>query len=532
MSKDWLADITSPSRTIKGKVELYTGSTLADTYEANTKLSAIKVERTPTHGAFFGYTIAQKVTVKLINKDNDVVINDGDKLKAYIGTSEEYANLPIFTVTGTTRDETKGTIEAIGYDLIHTAAEHTLNEISITFPADIMDYARAIAAFLGTEVIEDFGSTYYYPITYTDEAPPNYEGTESLREVLEDIAQATGTICFVDGDNNLRFKHLENATVGTIDKSQYFTLKVSNPLTLTKISATTELGDNLATGTDGGFNQVIHNNPFFELHTEDAIAAIEIMLYGYNGIKIYPYNIKWRANPALDIGDCVEVTLKDGSTIPLIYLGETLNYTGGMSAISEWTETEQNKISANPINIGEAIKQTYAKVDKVNKQIDMVVSESSANSEAIAALQLNTESINASVSSIEKNTTDALEDMNEEVSTLKTKVDATITAEDVTIAIQNEMANGANKVTTSTGFTFDDTGLTVSKSNSEMETTITEDGMKIYKNEEEVLVANNVGVQARNLHATTYLIIGNYSRFEDYTNQNGEARTGCFWIGG
>lgn len=60
-----------------------------------------------------------------------------------------------------------------------------------------------------------------------------------------------------------------------------------------------------------------------------------------------------------------------------------------------------------------------------------------------------------------------------------------------------------------------------------MSTTITEDGMKVYKNNGAVLTANSNGVDAKNLHATTYLIIGDNSRFEDYSN-----RTGCFWIGG
>ena len=54
--------------------------------------------------------------------------------------------------------------------------------------------------------------------------------------------------------------------------------------------------------------------------------------------------------------------------------------------------------------------------------------------------------------------------------------------------------------------------------------------MTIYRNDDEVLVADNVGVNATNLHATTYLIIGNYSRFEDYV-RDGDERTGCFWIG-
>lgn len=57
---------------------------------------------------------------------------------------------------------------------------------------------------------------------------------------------------------------------------------------------------------------------------------------------------------------------------------------------------------------------------------------------------------------------------------------------------------------------------------------IDEDGMSIMKNSEEVLTADNTGVNAINLTAHQYLIIGKNSRFEDYQNK----RTACFWIGG
>jgi len=52
--------------------------------------------------------------------------------------------------------------------------------------------------------------------------------------------------------------------------------------------------------------------------------------------------------------------------------------------------------------------------------------------------------------------------------------------------------------------------------------------MKIIKDTDIVLTANNTGVDAKNLHATTYLIVGANSRFEDYDDNS---RTGCFWIG-
>jgi phage minor structural protein len=134
------------------------------------------------------------------------------------------------------------------------------------------------------------------------------------------------------------------------------------------------------------------------------------------------------------------------------------------------------------------------------------------------------EGINAEVSSIKATADGAAEQIVE----LETKVAASMTSEQVNLAISTEMGKGASKVSTETGYTFDNEGLTVEKSNSEMKTQITEDGMTVYKNGEEVLRANNQGVVATDLRARTYLIVGNNSRFEDMPEGN---RTGCFWIG-
>ena len=75
--------------------------------------------------------------------------------------------------------------------------------------------------------------------------------------------------------------------------------------------------------------------------------------------------------------------------------------------------------------------------------------------------------------------------------------------------------------------TLNDDGLTISHSDSDMTTLVTEDGITVSKGSQVMLTANNQGVDAANLHANTYLIIGEYSRFEDY----GNGRTGCFWVG-
>ena len=150
-----------------------------------------------------------------------------------------------------------------------------------------------------------------------------------------------------------------------------------------------------------------------------------------------------------------------------------------------------------------------------------------SNTTDIAQLKVEKDDITATVIDIQKGISEQNKSNEDQFATLTNKVDATMTSDDVQLAISTELEKGVDKVTTSTGFTFNDKGLTISKSDSEMSTNIDEDGMSIFKGSQEVLTANNTGVDAQNLHATTYLIIGTNSRFEDY----GSDRTGCFWIG-
>lgn len=276
-----------------------------------------------------------------------------------------------------------------------------------------------------------------------------------------------------------------------------------------------------------GTTQYIRDNPFWDLR-EDRATLLEKAVEAVGGLLINQFECIWRGNYLLEIGDKIGLTTKDNKVVYSYVLDDLVIYTGGLEEETRWSFSEsESEDSSSPTNIGEAIKQTYAKVDKVNKQIDMVVSETEANSKEVAALRIETNKMSASVSSTSESVKSVSDELSKEINTLTERVNTAVTAEDVTIAIETELAQGTNKVTTSTGFTFNEEGLSVSKSGSEMETKITEDGMTVSKDNNEVLIANNKGVQAIDLHAKTYLIIGTNSRFEDY----GSDRTGCFWIG-
>lgn len=206
---------------------------------------------------------------------------------------------------------------------------------------------------------------------------------------------------------------------------------------------------------------------------------------------------------------------QNAEKIALMATKKEVKQTLGGYYTKEETKAEIN-LTADEINLS------------IGSKIESVTDEVASVSEAISALNVNADNISANVTEVKASTEAAIESVNSNIETLTSEVSAKMNAEAVEIEIQKAIENGTSKVVTKTGFTFDDDGMTVQKSGSEMKTQITEDGMTVYQNDEATLTANNKGVDARNLHATTYLIVGGRSRFENY----GTDRTGCFWIGG
>ena len=463
---------------------------------------------------FFGFGVCQKLNIKLIDTKRMIESNTDQFYKVYLGSEgEEYiSSFPNFYTTEANRDENTNELSITAYDAIYGAASHTAAELGLAAPYTILDVVERCSAFLGVNSIEFIGVTEEVnPFNTEYPEGANLEGTETVREVLNAIAEATQTIYYIDANNNLIFKRLDISgdAVLTIGKADYITLDSKTNRRLSAVCSATELGDNvIASSGITGTTQYVRDNPFWELR-EDIATLLENALGVVNGLTINQFNCSWRGNYLLELGDKIALTTKDDNTVIAYLLNDSITYDGSLNQTTSWSYTDNEGESVdNPSTIGEALKYTYAKVDKVNKEIEIVAGET-------ASIKLDTNNIQASITNLDNN-----------ISGLTKEVNTKVSAEDVNISIQKSLEQGVDKVTTSTGFTFNEEGLTVTKSNSEMSTQITEDGMTVSKDNKEVLTANNQGVKAIDLHATTYLIIGDNSRFEDY----GSNRTGCFWI--
>lgn len=184
-------------------------------------------------------------------------------------------------------------------------------------------------------------------------------------------------------------------------------------------------------------------------------------------------------------------------------------------------------------NFGKTFSEILGLIDDTRDEVDATASElRSEITNQATSIKRDTEQIvmeaTKTVETVEQKLDDSINGVNESITTLTREVEAKLTAEEVTLAIKKELIDGVDSVCTTTGYKFDDEGLTVSKTGSGLTTQITEDGMKVFKTGMEVLTANSNGVDGHRLEASTYLIVGGRSRFENY----GINRTGCFWVGG
>lgn len=513
---DKFTNTTNAPSSPRARVELYNGSTLLNIYSDADYLQGFTVERIGEDSKFFGFGVCHKITVILGDYEGNVDLTGANMLEVEYGIGSDFLyTYPYFIIDEITRDEATKEYTITAYDALATAAGHTAAELVLPEgERTLRDYAVACARLLGlpfkVEGVQD--NCFNLSCAHT----ANLEGTESVREVLNDIAEATQTIYYINSRWELVFKRLDmnGAAVATITNDNSTNIVVGETQTLTGITHATELGDNVNANTgEDGVTQYVRDNAFWNLREDIAellgaalanvsgggqpaqlgVARLGAMQLGATltgGMSITAFSADWFGNYLLEVGDKIAVETEDGNVIYSYVLNDVIAYTGVVLEQSQWIFAKGEDEGANSNRLGDALKQTFARVDKVSKQIELVVSDRDGEKEQLTQILQTTDEVN--------------------------------------IAVKEIVANGVDKVVTGAGYKFDAEGLTVSKEGSEMSTQITDDGMTVSRDNTEVLKANHEGVNATNLHATTYLIIGGNSRFEDYEG----TRTACFWIGG
>ena len=496
-----LTELNSPNQTIKARVEFYKGSTLEKICNCGETLNDFTVEKTG-EGKFFGFGICQKFSTVVFDVERELNITSDHTVEASFGVNSNFVYpFPNFYITEVERDEASNTLTITAYDALYRATNHTVSELSLSAPYTIKAFVAACAALLQIPLNIDESLSDSFDLVF--ESGANFDGTENIRKALNAAAEATQTIYYIDSNWDMVFKRLDTSgdPALTIQKTEYLELANGGACVLSNIVHTTELDDSVSAiaseAVEDGVTQYIRDNPFWDLR-DDIGTLLDNAQAVVGGTSIHQFECNWVGNYLLEIGDKIALITQDDNEIVSYVLDDTITFDGTLLQSTKWTYGDNSaETTDNPASLGEALNKTFARVDKVDKKITLLVNETK-------------NTIESDIQTIKENQT-----------TL------TQTATDISIRVESIETTGVTKVDTGTGFTFNEEGLRINKDNSGIENLLDNTGMYVKQDGTEVLSVNEEGVKAKDLHAVTYLWIGSHSRFEDYEG----GRTGCFWIG-
>lgn len=356
------------------------------------------------------------------------------------------------------------------------------------------------------------------------------------RDMIRWIGQAAGRFCVATPDGNACFDWYRENEKGIGTDLWYYQGGLSfEDYTVQAIEKVQirKTADDIGTFYPDaeGNTYVIEGNPMLSALDAETLLPVAQTLYEQLKDVVYtPCNVSIPATLDINAGDIVSVTDTNGEQFKAYIMskkstGDRDSLESRGTATRESTLVVSNKTFAQYMGRFLTLKRD---VEGIQMQVGETSGDIEAINESISGIVIDAGKISTMVS----NTQTALNDANESIGKLTKEVSTKVTAEGVEVQIKSAMENGTTKVDTGTGLAFTSEGMTIDKEDGETKTRIAEDGMTVYEksgsSEEAVLAANAGGVDARNLHATTYLIVGKNSRFEDF----GTGRTGCFWIGG
>ena len=279
----------------------------------------------------------------------------------------------------------------------------------------------------------------------------------------------------------------------------------------------------------------IRTNNLFITQQED----IDNIYNSVVGFKINNITCENRGDITLDSWDIIKYTIDEEEYYT--FNENELTYNGVcMSKINTQIPAGKKTETTNIIvpNTATALKRVQTIVNEVEGSMKTITEKTTV----LESKTLENETaINNSYQDIIQKLGDYVKES--EITAIKESVETSQTNSEYAIEIAKQVQiDGVTRLDTKTGYTFDEDGLNIEKTGAKTKTTLDETGLDVKDatgaSEESLLFAGYdevIGetiVKSKNMTVEKYLVIGKYSRMEDFEDTDGNLGTGMFWIGG
>lgn len=283
------------------------------------------------------------------------------KLIHYKPTVYEYVSIGTFYVTkcDPDRNENKTTLEAS--DRFVFLENEYVSEL--TYPASIRDIALEVANKSGSVINE---TNFSMISTQKIRKPEGY----TFRQAIGLIAQFEAGYARFSRTNQLEIMQLIDPKFA-VSPAEYFQKGLTKNELMYKIGGISctvpvqsKSGNEQVTylsGSNTGPQIVLENKVMTQSLLDDIYQKVK-------NINFYPFTLNWRGNPALETGDWLTLTDRDGTPFKTPNLSYTLTFKGGLTATSSAnTNSSAQTVSAYSPPLNQIIKEINSRVDAAGK---------------------------------------------------------------------------------------------------------------------------------------------------------------------
>lgn len=352
-----------------------------------------------------------KSVMKQLDVESSVEIPYGTvinyKLGLLVGEDYEYLDYGNYVVYSNEKQEDTNTYKITCYDkMLYSMKPY--EEITGTYPMTIKQYLGAVATKIGLTLKDT--SFYNNALTLQTDL---YKGLEyTYRDVLDEIAEATGSIIIINADDQIEVIYPSDSN-DTIDENYFKDVNVNfsqkygpiNSIVLSRAgeSDNVYLQDVESVQQNGLCEVKIVDNQI--MNWNDRSDYLQGLLNALDGIEYYINDFESLGVLYYDIGDYYNVQIGE-NTYKCLMLNREINVTSGIEEIihtdmPEESETDYTKADKTD----RRINQTYLIVDKQNQTIESVVSNVGEQNTKISQLTQTVDDLSSKISDIADITT-------------------------------------------------------------------------------------------------------------------------------
>lgn len=374
--------LQAPVKQIKATISWQVDEQTTEEITSDDRIISIKKE---AEGYYLASTL-RKVIITTAGTDFDALLDTFATITIQVKTgADTWGELSWggFSISEMVRDEAKGTTTFTGYGGVARLQGREYNGDELSFPTTVAELAQELASFNFLTLTTDMTTLPNHDAPIPEDLWATINGT-TYRDILEEIAGATGTLARVSGDGTeLEFVQPPVADADdTLTEDNLITFKIGDSWGAVNavVLSRQPQGDNVevvdeSAAENGRVDLVIANNEILDKQRQ---ATAQPLLDATLGWEYRQAEFKTEGHGYHEVGDRLDITVL-GTTYKTIITKSVVTVDGGIK--EQLTSKIPEKIAidyAKTGGISKTIYNTSLAVDKQHQEIEAIVSRQDA----------------------------------------------------------------------------------------------------------------------------------------------------------